>query len=658
MYSRLQTQLAICPASLHKWLTLLLLMPCLCLEACHSDATSQSVSITVSPTSATLAAGATQQFTATIIGSTNAAVNWSVSSGSISSSGLYTAPVSIMANTTVTLTATAQADSTKQATATLTVTPVVSVAVSPTSVSLAGGGQRQFTATVYGTTNSAVTWSVSGGGSITSAGLYSAPASVTSSASATVTATSQADTTKTGSATVTLTPPGSASPSVKVYLTTPDQTNLVTQQSSISFSITGTGSSSNQITVDEGTTYQTVIGFGANYSDLTTYLMTNYMNATQRTALMQKLFDPSTGTISVVRIAIGANDQVYTNSYNNSASTYDDNGGTADYSLTNFSIAHDTAYIIPRIQDALAVNPDLKILGSAWWQPSWLVVTDSTTCGTGNGKPYLTVDPTHYSTYANLFVKYIQAYAAHQIPIWAVEPQNEPQCGGQTQQNIELPAASQNSFIKNYLYPAFQSNSITTAIIPNVDQYCDNTNVHTSYVNTILSDTTTLSEILGPSWHGYCSPSSASFITTTHNSYPSSGAFETEVGYNAPYSWSNLTAQGGGSADIIAVMRNWGQVFLFHAMANSTAGTLGTCDAEWCGPIFEIDTSNGNVFYLMSFYVLEHFGSFVRPGAYRIDSNEVRFNSGCGLQELGWFARAGGCQYGQRKRANDQCPVE
>jgi hypothetical protein len=67
----------------------------------------------------------------------------------------------------------------------------------------------QFTATVTNTTNTAVTWAVTtpGGGTITSAGLYTAPTiSSQVPASVTITATSQADSTKVGMATESLLP--------------------------------------------------------------------------------------------------------------------------------------------------------------------------------------------------------------------------------------------------------------------------------------------------------------------------------------------------------------------------------------------------------------------------------------------------------------------
>jgi hypothetical protein len=80
------------------------------------------VAVSISPTSATVASGATRQFTATVTGSTNTAVTWSATSGTVSSSGLFTAPT-VSANTTVTITAISQADSSQTATATVTVAP-------------------------------------------------------------------------------------------------------------------------------------------------------------------------------------------------------------------------------------------------------------------------------------------------------------------------------------------------------------------------------------------------------------------------------------------------------------------------------------------------------------------------------------------------------
>jgi hypothetical protein len=88
-----------------------------------------AVSISISPTSSTVGGGSTAQFTATVRNTTNTAVTWQVegvtggnaTAGTISTGGLYTAPLEIPAGGTVTVTAVSQADTTKSASANVTI---------------------------------------------------------------------------------------------------------------------------------------------------------------------------------------------------------------------------------------------------------------------------------------------------------------------------------------------------------------------------------------------------------------------------------------------------------------------------------------------------------------------------------------------------------
>ena len=180
-----------------------------------------AIGVSVSPVTATVVTGKTQQFTATVTGISNTAVTWSLKGsgcsgstcGTISTSGLYTAPAAVPSPATVTVTATSNADTTKSASAVVTITLPVSITISPTSASVSASGSRQFTATVSNTSNTAVTWSVKGSGcsgaacgTVSSSGLYTAPATPPTPATVTVTATSSADTTKSASATITILP--------------------------------------------------------------------------------------------------------------------------------------------------------------------------------------------------------------------------------------------------------------------------------------------------------------------------------------------------------------------------------------------------------------------------------------------------------------------
>jgi phosphatidylinositol-3-phosphatase len=172
-----------------------------------SGSTSSTIS-SVSPACApsTIAVNATSQCNATVkgTGSYSSAVTWSASEGTVSASGILTAPATAG---TVTVTATSTQDPTKSGTASVTVQPPpsatitsVQVACNPSTVN--ADANSQCNATVKGTGNysSAVTWSASVG-TINTSGLFTAAATA---GSATITATSVQDTAQSGEATVTV----------------------------------------------------------------------------------------------------------------------------------------------------------------------------------------------------------------------------------------------------------------------------------------------------------------------------------------------------------------------------------------------------------------------------------------------------------------------
>src|SRR5260370_5152116 len=118
-----------------------------------SSSAGSSIIVTISPTSASVASGNTQQFAAAVQGTSNTAVIWSTTAGKISESGLFTAP-SVSTTTAATVTATSSADNTKKASAIVSVSPSgssISVAVSPATTSVAPRKNHQFAPPVHGT---------------------------------------------------------------------------------------------------------------------------------------------------------------------------------------------------------------------------------------------------------------------------------------------------------------------------------------------------------------------------------------------------------------------------------------------------------------------------------------------------------------------------
>lgn len=189
-----------------------------------------SVSVTVQPTSASVFLGGMQQFQAIVTGDSNTSVTWEVngtsggsaSAGTISASGLYTAPATMPSQASVTVIAVSQADGQASASANVSLKDDIAVSVTPTTASVPTGGAQVFTANISGTGGFAagVNWSVNGiaggnatvgtiestgGSASTATALYTAPAVPPSPATVTVTATSAADSSKSGSASATIT---------------------------------------------------------------------------------------------------------------------------------------------------------------------------------------------------------------------------------------------------------------------------------------------------------------------------------------------------------------------------------------------------------------------------------------------------------------------
>ena len=133
------------------------------LLACGSPSATEAITVAISPSSASVQAGATQAFTASVTGATNTSVSWSVAEGSsggaVTSSGVYTAP---SAPGSYHVVAASEAKPSATATAVVTVNaippppPVTSVAVTPASATITAGATQLFAAQVNGSASAAV----------------------------------------------------------------------------------------------------------------------------------------------------------------------------------------------------------------------------------------------------------------------------------------------------------------------------------------------------------------------------------------------------------------------------------------------------------------------------------------------------------------------
>ena len=240
-----------------------------------SSPPSVPTTVTLNPSSVTISVGAATQFSATVKGPSNTAVTWSVDSvnggnstaGTISATGLYTAP-SVAGTHTVT--ATSVADTSKSAKATVIV--VAQISVSPTTAAVDEGQTQQFTATAPGNSAPTVIWSVdgiSGGntsvGTITGAGLYSAPAAI---GNHTIAATQSGNSTNSASAVVTVFAMSIAPGTVVINPSTTEQFTAIIQgisNTNVTWSVDGiAGGNSSTGTITSSGLYTCPTGVGVH----------------------------------------------------------------------------------------------------------------------------------------------------------------------------------------------------------------------------------------------------------------------------------------------------------------------------------------------------------------------------------------------------------
>ena len=397
-------------------------------------------------------------------------------------------------------------------------------------------------------------------------------------------------------------PTGPTTPSqVAVWLTTPDKTALFFRPK-VSLVFGANTNSDPTIAVDTTQTYQTMDGFGYTLTGGSAYVMSQ-MSASSRAALIRELFatDSTYIGVSYLRVSIGASDlssQVY---------TYDDSG-TPDPSLTNFSLAPDQAYFIPVLKEILAVNPNIKILGSPWTAPSWMKSNNSPIGGS--------LLPLYYDAYARYFVKYIQGMQAEGIRIDAVTLQNEPLYGGNNPSMV-MTGTEQATFIKNHVGPAFQAAGLTTKIIA-YDHNPDAAGL--GFVASVLNDPAASAYVDGSAFHLY--GGSISALEGIHNQFPTKNVYFTEQWVQAPgtTSFAGDLSYHVNSLEIGAP-RNWSRNVLEWNLASDPS--FGPHTPNGCTQCLGAVTISGdNVTRNVAYYTIAHSSKFVRPGSVRVATNQ------------------------------------
>ncbi|MDP5275923.1 carbohydrate-binding protein [Chengkuizengella axinellae] len=395
---------------------------------------------------------------------------------------------------------------------------------------------------------------------------------------------------------------------VEVWITTPDQQKLLQKESNIQFS-TNSGPAGITINVDETIEYQEIDGFGASVTGSSAYLLNQSLNPSQRNQILNDLFGNDGIGLSFLRQPIGASD------FNLSSYSYNDMPpGQTDPNLFNFSIQQDEVNIIPILQQITGINTDLKILGTPWSPPGWMKDSDSLHGGS--------LKLEHYQALADYFVKFIEAYEAKGLPIYAITVQNEPYHNTTSYPSMYMEPLEQRNFIKNNLGPTFQNQNIDTKIIG-----FDHNWKYVDYPLELLNDADAKQYMAGTAFHCYEDPTDPGLQSVVYNAHPDKGVWFTECtggtwaedfGGNLQWELSNL---------FIGTTRNWAKsVTLWNLALDQNNGPInGGCGT--CRGVITINDQSGDITKNVEYYVLGHFSKFVKPGAKRIESNQTEIEN-------------------------------
>jgi glucosylceramidase len=356
------------------------------------------------------------------------------------------------------------------------------------------------------------------------------------------------------------------------------------------------------IDIDATQTFQLVDGFGWCLTGGSARLL-HQMSTEKRSALLKELFSTEGTGIgsSYLRISIGASD------LSDSVFSYNDlPNGKTDVNQEQFSLDVERVHLIPILKEILAINPELKIMGSPWSPPKWMKTNNDTRGGSLKSE--------YYDAYALYLVKFIEGMALEGIKIDAITIQNEPLHPGNNPSLLML-AEDQAEFIKRSLGPTFEKADIETKIVV-YDHNAD----RPDYPITILNDPEAAKYIDGSAFHLYGGKIEA--LSEVHEAYPNKNIYFTEqwVGAHAnmygDLLWHVSTLVIGGT-------RNWSRTVLEWNLAadpNQDPHTdRGGCDRCLGAITLDGDSITRNPAY----YIVAHASKFIKPDALRVQTNTL-----------------------------------
>jgi len=404
--------------------------------------------------------------------------------------------------------------------------------------------------------------------------------------------------------------PPSVNKDVDVYVTTTNKSMLFTSIP-LSFNTTPNMAVETTITMSLADIYQEIDGFGAAITGSTCYNLLK-MSAANRAKLLKETFDPTTGMgFSYIRISIGCSD------FSLDEYTCCDTPGIENFAIHDL----DKRDLFPILKEILAINPNLKILGSPWTCPRWMKVNNLTDKQPFNSWTSGQLNPIYYQDYALYFVKFIQAMKVEGISIDAITIQNEPLNRGNSA-SLYMTWQEQASFIKSALGPKFADAGLNTKIVVFDHNYnYDNISDQLGYPTKIYSDPDASRFVDGAGYHAYGGDKSE--MMNVHNANPSKNLYFTEMSIGT---WNY--PQNGDLSELMWSMREIGigslnnfckSVIVWNFMLDEKGAPYRPGGCNTCYGAVDISTKDYATLDKKShYYLISHLSKAISAGAKRI----------------------------------------
>jgi glucosylceramidase len=402
-------------------------------------------------------------------------------------------------------------------------------------------------------------------------------------------------------------PPAQAAEPIRWWVTTEDLKQQLTEQPPLAWQTAGRARGS-RIEVNPAETYQTMLGLGSSLEPSTCWILSR-MSAEDRERTLERLLDRERGIgMNLMRICIGTPD--FTGdawySYNDLAPS------ETDPELKRFSIEKDRVYILPVLKLAKQKNPDLLFFASPWSPPGWMKSTGTMIGGH--------LQPRWYATYAEYFVKFIQAYEAEGIPIYAVTIQNEPGVDRAKEKdpNWFYPSChwtgeQERDFIRDHLGPAFRRHGLKTQIWCydhnyNVRKRGDDPGI--AYPRTVLLDAHAAQFVNGVAFHGYAGDPPG--MSVFHREFP-----------NVPIYFTEGSVFGlNGGVELVEKLRHHASAYNAWVTILDDNGKPNNGPFEASRTIITLNPATRKPTEHFDFFLYGQFMKFVQRGAVRVESSE------------------------------------